>query len=375
MAATQYQIFCKYLNESTNKIVSNSSEKEWISAQTWYQSKVAYNVTDREAQNAMTLAVDSMNTDVRQGATYRELYDAIKAKMATVDPVTHTRLKYSALSVEEKKAYDLCQKYLDILDMVADNKCVIEYAMIRPYDELQVVPPLKTSVSGGTGNTTSYTTDFHHGGHTAMTTSSMSSAGTKIYKPTQQKELLAAAKLLDNDLAKIVYGQLDSANNDKYNMLFTFAGMVQTTEQLDGWICDGSLCTTRYYRHFPEDVVLAYQSQSWHTSVTPQKPGVEYTLGSEPVKCFNGPSAAPSISGTNATVSVCDVTFPDTDKEVCSAVYEGMERLKAQPWFLVATCNSLRAAMTKVEQLIDIYGKDAVKLGKVVPLDQYIEIV
>lgn len=358
MAATQYQIFCKYLNEDTNKIVNNSSEKEWVSAQDWYQAKIAYNVTDKEAPNAMTLATDSVNTSVKQGDTYRALYEALKEKMETVDPVTQKRLRYSEMSVEEKKVYTLCKRYPDILDMIANDKCVLEYAMIRPYDELTVVPPISTS------QTTK--TDFHHGGLT-------SAQSGKTYKPTQLKELEAGAKQLDSDLAKIIYEQINSSTNEKYNMLFTFAGMVQTDEQLDGWICEGSLCSARNYRYYEGDQVLEYISPNWHQAAS-AKPGEEFCIGDAPVKCFNGPYNQPNVAAGGG-VSLMDVTFPDTDKEICTAVYEGMERLQVQPWFLVATCNSLRAAMTKVEQLIDIYGKDAVKLGKVVPLEQYIEIV
>ena len=56
-------------------------------------------------------------------------------------------------------------------------------------------------------------------------------------------------------------------------------------------------------------------------------------------------------------------------------MYERMERLKVSPWFYICTCNSLITAMNKARELVDIYGKDAVKIGKIVPLDQYIEIV
>lgn len=356
--ATQYQIFCKYLNEGTNKIVNNSSDKEWISAQEWYQTKVAYNVTDKDAANAMTLATDSINTSVKQGSTYRELYDALKVKMENVDPVTNTRLRLPELTIEEKRAYTLCKRYTDILDMVANDKCVIEYAMIRPYDELNVVAPFSSS--------TSTKLDYHHGGAT-------SASSGKTYKPTQAKELEASAKVLDNDLSNIIYAQLDSRTNEKYDMLFTFAGMIQTDEQLDGWICEGSLCSIRNYRYYSGDLVLEYVSPNWHLS-TSSKPGSEYKPGSEPIKCFNGPYNTPSTN-SGSGITHADVSFPDTTKEICTAVYEKMERLQIQPWFLIATCNSLQAAMTKVKQLIDIYGKDAVKLGKVVPLEQYIEIV
>ena len=63
------------------------------------------------------------------------------------------------------------------------------------------------------------------------------------------------------------------------------------------------------------------------------------------------------------------------DKQVPYLYYERMKRIKLDPWFLFSTHASLTSAMIKARELVNIFGKDAVKIGKVVPLDQYIEIV
>lgn len=63
------------------------------------------------------------------------------------------------------------------------------------------------------------------------------------------------------------------------------------------------------------------------------------------------------------------------DKQVPYVYYERMKRVKLDPWFLFSTHASLNSAMTKAKELVNILGKDAVKIGKVVPLEQYIEIV
>lgn len=55
--------------------------------------------------------------------------------------------------------------------------------------------------------------------------------------------------------------------------------------------------------------------------------------------------------------------------------YDRMKRIKLDPWFLISTHASLNSAMIRAKELINILGKDGVKIGKVVPLDQYIEIV
>lgn len=65
----------------------------------------------------------------------------------------------------------------------------------------------------------------------------------------------------------------------------------------------------------------------------------------------------------------------DDDKQIPYVYYERMKRVKLDPWFLFSTHASLNSAMIKAKELTNILGKDAVKIGKVVPLDQYIEIV
>ena len=52
-----------------------------------------------------------------------------------------------------------------------------------------------------------------------------------------------------------------------------------------------------------------------------------------------------------------------------------MERIPLSPWFLHSTHASLQSAMTKARALANIIGHDNIKIGKIVPLDQYIEIV
>lgn len=73
---------------------------------------------------------------------------------------------------------------------------------------------------------------------------------------------------------------------------------------------------------------------------------------------------------------VADVNPPNNDKkEIPYLYYDNMKRIKLDPWFLYSTHASLNSAMAKAKELVNILGKNAVKIGKVVPLDQYIEIV
>ena len=313
MAATQYQIFCKYFNENVNKIVSNESPKEWISAEEWYQCKIAYNVTNASQANVLLTSQDSINTSITKGSPYRILYNALLAKMNTDDPVTGRRLTYDLLSNEEKIVYDLCSRYEEIIKMIGNDDCVIEYAMIRPLDHLSY----------------SYSTDDRN-----------------FDKQGTERELKRAAKSIDSDLYNVVFDQ-NRNDNPKYDMIFTYNGMTQTSEQFD------------LYKY--KTTVKTGDNSGAYTVVTP---------GCVPIESFNPPKTP---GEREATVTLSTVTeAPDMAP---SCMYERMERLKVSPWFYICTCNSLIAAMNKARELVDIYGKDAVKIGKIVPLDQYIEIV
>lgn len=312
MAATQYQVFCRHLNENVNRIVTNTSKTEWISAEEWYQCKLAYNITDPTQTNAMKTTQTSVNTGKPENTTYRALYDEIVRKMNTVD-ANGNRLRYEYMSTEEQHAYDLCNRYKEILRMVGNGECTVEYAMIRPLDQMGY----------------SYDKD-----------------DDDWMKKRQEKvsALKKNAKKFDASLYDVVYDQINNSN-EKYNMLFTYAGIAQSDEQTDYYALGNSMVRQN-----------------------------TLTLAGIPKECLNPYTPDVGYSKDNVVYEKVSSVGVIVDA-IPNIVYERMERLKMDPWFLITTCSSLKAAMTKAEQLVDLYGKDAVKIGKVVPLDQYIEIV
>ena len=83
-----------------------------------------------------------------------------------------------------------------------------------------------------------------------------------------------------------------------------------------------------------------------------------------------------TFPGYNDIPTKVDKNPPDSDSKIAPEIYyERMKRIKLDPWFFHSTHASLKSAMAKAEELVNILGKDAVKIGKVVPLDQYIDIV
>ena len=57
------------------------------------------------------------------------------------------------------------------------------------------------------------------------------------------------------------------------------------------------------------------------------------------------------------------------------ALTDSMERIPVAPWFVHSSHGSLNSAMAKVKTLANLIGHENVKIGKIVPLEQYIEIV
>lgn len=66
----------------------------------------------------------------------------------------------------------------------------------------------------------------------------------------------------------------------------------------------------------------------------------------------------------------------DGQQESINQLYfDKMKRVSFKPWFFHSKYHSLKAVMTKAQELIDLFGKDHVMIGKEVDLKQYIDIV
>ena len=75
--ATQYQIFCRYLNETVNRTLTNQTTSEWISASEFKTLKEYYKAN-------------------------KNAYDKL------CDDLAHGTKRKSQLTVEEMNIYDFC---------------------------------------------------------------------------------------------------------------------------------------------------------------------------------------------------------------------------------------------------------------------------
>lgn len=140
-------------------------------------------------------------------------------------------------------------------------------------------------------------------------------SGSKGSKEYYQK--VTQAKSIDTALSNIIVDEAVSSN-PKYDMIFLYDGLVT---------CEGApAVNTSKYIYKPG------QTQTNEASPLQVNPPIVYY---EKMKRFEGPA----------------------------------------PWFLYATASSLTAIMKKAEELVNIMGKNNVIIGKVVDIEEYIDIV
>lgn len=81
------------------------------------------------------------------------------------------------------------------------------------------------------------------------------------------------------------------------------------------------------------------------------------------------------FDGTSTTNKFCRNAAANDSHQQPYVYYDNMRRVNFDIWFEHSIHASLISAMTKANELVNIVGKNNVKIGKVVPLDKFIQIV
>lgn len=71
----------------------------------------------------------------------------------------------------------------------------------------------------------------------------------------------------------------------------------------------------------------------------------------------------------------CDIKYGSVEGSMPYLLTDKFERIFMSPWFVHSVHSSLNSVMEKAQILVDKIGHSNVMIGKVVPLDQYIDIV
>lgn len=67
--------------------------------------------------------------------------------------------------------------------------------------------------------------------------------------------------------------------------------------------------------------------------------------------------------------------YTDDNEQTNQLYFDKMKRVNFRPWFFHSMYHSLKAALSKAETLINLFGKDHIMIGKEVDLTQYIDII
>lgn len=103
MASTKYQVFYRYMNETTNKPITNDLSTEWISDEEYINLESSY-------------------------STNKAKYLSIKQKLS------QGQVKLYNLDSEEQKLYNNCKRYEECIEKIRKGKMVKETIIIRPDD-------------------------------------------------------------------------------------------------------------------------------------------------------------------------------------------------------------------------------------------------
>lgn len=164
----------------------------------------------------------------------------------------------------------------------------------------------------------------------------------------------------------LVYG--NNYNNPKYNMFFVYKSREIMYNQIPSNKRKAILATPVYDK-VPSATIA-------NTVLVTLAKNEEVTLTSTAVVGGISYSYISTLDGTYKgyvrTSNLIEVTTDDANNYVLK---DRMERIAVSPWFIHSTHASLESAMTKARQLANLVGHDNIKIGKIVPLDQFIEIV
>lgn len=71
----------------------------------------------------------------------------------------------------------------------------------------------------------------------------------------------------------------------------------------------------------------------------------------------------------------CDIKYGNVKNKEPYLLTDKFERIFLSPWFVHSSHSSLNSVMEKAQKLVNKVGHDNIMIAKIVPLDQYIDIV
>jgi hypothetical protein len=320
MAATQYQILCRYLNTSNNTFVTNETLEKYNPVFEFYNDKhvIVVGQTDEiiaaEAEKEQLIVKGNLSSNPNYNMLFK--YNGVKRKNKKIwvaEKDGYVIRDWQAVANQISKAGDYSGDYVLVgggtpasAKVVAKNN------------------PLTSTVT--------------------VVTSSVTAANGEFFSESELSDVIAKstiASLIEGDTSifglapKSVKLQTGLDASDRPNYATYYIGPV---------IVGGPL----------EIHSSKYGTVSGNTAAT----NLYSAIVIKPDQVEKCKIPAHYEESIDQPYVICDT----------------YERIETSPWLTFANCNSLEAAITKVKKLVEILGIDNVKLIKNVQIDQFVKV-
>lgn len=331
MAATQYQVLYRYINEATNTAITNSMKNEYDLVREFY--------------------TDPDHKIFSSGSTSQEAADEQQEMIAFGNSSTNPK-------TDMLFAYDGTKK-------IKHKKWVPEATGYVVRDWKQI----KRSLIGNEGD---FTKEF-----TTLNAATPEDGGLVVCTQSVMQKYVPATITVVTDNSQADAG---TAANPYYSQA-----------KIDKMIVDAtffSLNTTGYADHTsPSNSFSVWSGGPTYAQVYSTIYNGPVAIGGNNMTNISYGTGASGYGQTNRNNLYSKVTItrdqiettqiPGHYADVLDAPYliiDTYKRIQLSPWFINCTCGSLDAALAKARILSDMIGIDNVKLIKVVPFDQFIKI-
>ena len=336
MAATKYQLLYRYINEATNTAITNSMENEYIKAEEFYTSHHKIYDSDPntkiEAENEKEEMISFGNSPDNPKNDMMFAYDGTK------------KIRHKKWIPEVKGCY-----------------------VIRDWQKLD------RKLIGNRGD---FTKDF-----ITLDKDCPELGGIVVCKnlAINNKYFPSTITVInDNSLADEGTASNPYYSESKINSLITEATIFALNT--NGYADHVASSPSRYTSVWSSG---PYYNKSYTTLYTGPV-AIEGNNMSMQTFPLTGESGYGQLNSSNlySSVTITPKQIQTTDvpghyEEVVDDPYlikDTYKRIQMSPWFVHATYGSLETALEKAKILVDMIGLENVKLVKIVPFDQFVEI-
>ena len=329
MAATQYQVLYRYINESTNTAITNDMNSEYEPIHELY-SDPYHNIfsTDEKLQ---TEALDEQQQMISSGNNSSNVKNNMLFAYNGTKKIGHGEWVKDAVGYVVRD-----WKQLDRKDI---------------------------------GNLGDFTKDF-----TTLNMNSPEEGGTVVCNATVIKKYFPSTITVVEDNSKADAGT-------KANPYYTWNKIIQLVQEATIFSVPNATyvdsktksmyttsSTSSYTKYYIGPVAIGDNNMKKYT-------GAGLSAGDTVFGQLTKDNLYSKVEITQSNIET--VTIPGHYEESNESPYiiiDTYKKIQLSPWFVNSTCGSLETAISKAKTLIEMLGIENVKVIKAVPFDQFIKI-